>query len=325
LKSHPNNDPRRFPAEKKKGIIGTILIHSVLLLMFIMVAFKPPKTQESGGGGILVNFGTDETGLGMIEPSPPPSRQEASPPPSSEKPSSPVEATTKKSQKNEALLTQNNEEAPAVKKVDPEDEKKRLEKVEAEKKLNEQIEMERKRKELEELDRKRIEAEQKRQSDIMNRTRDALANSKNSGTSSTSEGEAGGKGNQGVPTGSVDTKNRGEGGGSGNGSGYGNGNGTGNGTGNGNQGISYNLGGRGYQVLPPPKYEGQVDGRVVVEVSVDRAGNVVQAIPGTKGSTTLNEDLLKVAKEAALKAKFQVKADAPAVQKGTITYNFILR
>jgi colicin import membrane protein len=293
--------------------------------MFIIVAFTPPKTQESGGGGILVNFGTDETGLGITEPSPPSSREEASPPPSAEKASSLHEATTKKSQKNEDLLTQNNEESPAVKKVDPEDEKKRLEKVEAEKRLNEQIEIERKKKEQEELDRKRIEVEQKRQSDIINRTRDALANSKNSGTSSRSEGEAGGKGNQGVPTGSVDSKNRGEGGGSGNGSGYGNGNGTGNGTGNGNQGISYNLGGRGYQALPSPKYDYQGEGRVVVEVSVDRSGKVTQARPGITGSTTLDDYLLKVAKEAALKARFDVKADAPVVQKGTITYNFKLR
>ena len=45
----------------------------------------------------------------------------------------------------------------------------------------------------------------------MNRTKNALANSKNAGTNSTSEGIAGGPGNQGVPTGSVDSKIRGEG------------------------------------------------------------------------------------------------------------------
>ena len=240
-----NNDLRKIPSEKKKGIIGTILVHSVLLVMLIMVAFTPPRQQESGGGGILVNFGTDETGLGMTEPSPPPSRVEASPPPSGEETPRSIQATTKTVQKSEALLTQNNEEAPAVKKVDPEAEKKRLEKVEADKKLNAQLEIERKQKEQEELDRKRVEAEQKRQSDIMNRTRQALANSKNAGTSSTSEGEAGGAGNQGVPTGSVDSKNRGAGGGSGNGTGNGTGDGTGSGTGN--RGISYDLGGRGSQ------------------------------------------------------------------------------
>jgi hypothetical protein len=63
----------------------------------------------------------------------------------------------------------------------------------------------------------------------------------------------------------------------------------------------------------------------MVEISVDRSGIVIQAIPGTKGSTTLDEYLLKVARDAALKARFDPKSDAPAVQKGTITYNFILR
>jgi hypothetical protein len=52
---------------------------------------------------------------------------------------------------------------------------------------------------------------------------------------------------------------------------------------------------------------------------------VVQAIPGFRVSTTLEENLLRVAKEAALKARFEPKPDAPAVQKGTITYNFVLR
>jgi hypothetical protein len=51
----------------------------------------------------------------------------------------------------------------------------------------------------------------------------------------------------------------------------------------------------------------------------------VSANPGIKGSTTLDEYLLKVAKEAAMKASFNSKPDAPAVQKGTITYNFILK
>jgi TonB family protein len=293
-----NSDLRKIPTERKKGIIGTSILHIVILALLVFVAFVPPEPPEMEEG-ILVNFGTDETGLGMIEPSAPPQQEEATPPPP---------AASPKVQADEPLLTQNDEEAPEVKKVDPEAEKKRLEKLEADRRLREQIEAERKRKEQEELERKRIEAEQKRQADIMNRTRDALANSKNAGTTSKSEGETGGTGNQGVPTGSVDSKNRGEGGGFG------------------NQGnISYDLGGRGFQSLPKPAYEYQEEGKVVVEVSVDRSGKVTQAIPGIKGSTTLNEYLLRVAKEAALKARFDPKSDAPVIQKGTITYNFILR
>jgi outer membrane biosynthesis protein TonB len=297
LRPLPNNDLHKFPSERRKGIVGTTVIHLVVLSLLIVVGFSvppPPELEE----GILVNFGTDETGLGLIEPSPTAVQEETSPPP-------PSEATIKAEE--DPLLTQNDEEAPEVKKVDPEAEKKRLEKIEADKKLREQIEAERIRKEQEEIERKRIEAEQQRQSDIMNRTKNALAASKNAGTNSTGEGVAGGQGNQGSPTGSVDSKNRGEG------------------SGLGTKGISYDLAGRGFQKLPLPKYDYQGEGKVVVEVSVDRSGKVIQAIPGIKGSSTLDEYLLRVAKEAALEAQFEVKSDAPAVQKGTITYNFILK
>lgn len=269
----------------------------MILSLLVFVAFVPPEPPEMEEG-ILVNFGTDETGLGLIEPSPPPVQEEASVPPP---------ASSPKVQADEPLLTQNDEEAPEVKKVDPEAEKKRLEKIEADRKLREQIEAERKRKEQEEIERKRIEAEEKRKADIMNKTRDALANSKNAGTTSKSEGVAGGTGNQGVPTGSVDSKNRGEGGGFG------------------NQGnISYDLGGRGFRSLPKPDYKYNEEGKVVVEVSVDRTGKVIAASSGVKGSTTLDDYLVRVAKEAALKARFDPKPDAPEIQKGTITYNFKL-
>lgn len=293
----PNNDLRKFPSERGKGLAGTIIIHLVLLLVLVFVSFTlppPPEIEE----GIMVNFGTDETGMGMIEPSPPARAEETVPPPT---PTSTVKA------EDEPLLTQNDEEAPEVKKVDPDAEKKKLEQAEADRIRRAALETERKRKEQEEIERKRIAAEQQRQSDIINRTKNALEGSRNAGTSSTSEGIAGGPGNQGSTSGSVDSNVRGDGGGTG------------------NSGISYNLQGRGFQKLPTPKYDYQGEGRVVVEVSVDREGKVTQAIPGSKGSTTLDEYLLKVAKEAALEARFEAKPEAPAVQKGTITYNFILK
>lgn len=90
-------------------------------------------------------------------------------------------------------------------------------------------------------------------------------------------------------------------------------------------GVLYDLPGRSIYKIPAPKYDSQSEGRIVVEVSVDRQGKVIQAIPGTKGSTTLDEYLLKVSREAALDAVFESNPSAPLVQKGTITYNFILK
>ena len=315
MQPNSNNENRSFPSVKGKGLIGTTLVHIGLFLLLVLVTFSVPAPPENGEG-ILVNFGTGETGLGDIEPSPPPGIKVTAPPPLpvQKKTSPPAAAAEEKKSKAESLLSQDKEEAPEVKKVDPAVEKKKREKIEADKKIKEQLDAERAAKQQEEIERKKIEAEQQREADIMNKTKNALANSKNSGTSSTSEGIAGGTGNQGDPRGSVDSKVRGEGGGLGT-----------SGTGTGSSGPSFQLEGRGNQKLPEPKYEYQEEGRVVVEVSVDRSGKVIQATPGMKGSTTLNGDLLKAAKEAALKATFNPKQDAPAVQKGTITYNFILK
>ena len=295
-------------------MLGTILIHLMLFGMLILVGFSTPPAPESEEG-ILVNFGTGETGMGEIEHSPPSFRKESSAPPIKEvKSSTPASSKASAKTKEEALLSQNTEEAPAVKKADPEAAKRKLDKIEADKKIKEQLEAEKTERRKEEAEKKRIEAEQQRESDIKNRTKNALANSQNRGTSSTSEGIAGVLGNQGDPNGSINSKVRGVGSGLGN-----------SGTGTGDKGISYNLQGRGFQALPAPRYDYQGEGRVVVEVSVDRSGKVVQANPGTKGSTTLDEYLLKVAKDAALEARFEVKQDAPVIQKGTITYNFILK
>jgi colicin import membrane protein len=314
LQTKSNSELRVSASGRRKGVIGTIMIHLLLLGMLILVGFSTPQPPESEEG-ILVNFGTGETGIGDIEPSPPAFKEESTAPPVKEVISPPAASPkTSVKTKEEALLTQSTEEAPAVKKVDPEAVKKRLEKLEADKKIKEQKEAELIQRRQEEAEKKRIAAEQQRESDIMNRTKNALADSKNRGTSSTGEGIAGGPGNQGDPNGSINSKVRGHGSGLGD-----------SGTGTGDKGISYQLKDRRSLSLPLPKYDSQVDGIVVVDVFVDRSGKVTQATPGTKGSNTLDENLLKVAKEAALEARFEVKQDAPAVQKGTITYHFILK
>lgn len=262
----------------------------------ILLAFSvpdPPETEE----GILVNFGTDETGSGLIEPS-----ESAMPESAPLIPQSNITPA-----EDEPLLTQDDEEAPEVKKVDPEAEKRRLEQIEADRRTRELAEAERIRREQEEAERRRVEAEQQRLSDIMNKTKNALTNSRNAGTSSTSEGATGGAGNQGVPTGSPDSKVRGTG------------------TGLGDSGISYDLAGRGVQKLPSPNYDSQEEGRVIVEVFVDREGKVIRATAGIKGSTTLNDYLLRIAREAAMQTRFEADPEANETQRGTITYNFILK
>ena len=90
----------------------------------------------------------------------------------------------------------------------------------------------------------------------------------------------------------------------------------------GDDGLNYQLSGRTPTEIVKPNYDGDSKGIVVVEITVDKLGNVLSAIPGGKGSTTLDEQLLKLAKEAALKTKWNSKESAPTRQAGKLIYKF---
>ena len=77
--------------------------------------------------------------------------------------------------------------------------------------------------------------------------------------------------------------------------------------------------------LPRPSYPVQTNGTVVVDIWVDNYGNVQKAIAGAEGTTVTDKDLWNAARKAALGAHFNMSADAPAMQKGTITYIFKLK
>ena len=77
--------------------------------------------------------------------------------------------------------------------------------------------------------------------------------------------------------------------------------------------------------LPRPSYPVQATGTVVVDIWVDNYGNVQKAIAGAEGTTVTNKELWNEARKAAMGAHFNMSADAPAMQKGTITYIFKLK
>ncbi len=298
-----------------RGIVATIVFHACLILLLVLFGFHTPLPLPEEQA-ILINFGTDNTGGGLVEPAPAPPA--STPPP-------PAKETPKKEtqQPKEEIVTQDLEKAAAVEsgkkkepdKPTPEELKKKKQEEEAKKKARE--EAERKRKAAEEAkrkaeeerkrkeeERKRREAEERKKQQAQQLVKNAFSQGQGV-AATTSEGETGGKGNQGVKEGSPQA-------------------GAHSGTpGGGGNGISYDLSGRKPLSLPKPEYNGKEEGKVVVEVTVDRNGNVTKANPGVQGSTTLNEYLLSVAKKAALASKFDRKPDAPAYQKGTITYVFI--
>lgn len=316
--------------KNSRGLVGTIIFHSGLIALMIFFGFKapfPPPVEE----GILVNFGTNETGGGYVEPQ----RQEYTPPVVEKEQeevappvvSDPVEDVTDDAeQEAEDLMTQELEEAAAVNAQKNREEAEKKKKLEEEKKQREieverirQAELEKERIEKErvrqeEIEKKRIEDEERQKKAAEAAKRNAINDrmqksfgGKSESGSTMSEGITGGEGNQGVSTGSSESDDH---------------------TminSNGNNGISYNLDGRSINgALKKPEYPGQETGKVVVQITVNKEGRVIAAVPGVRGSTTANTKLHQAAKNAAMTARFNkvTAPNAPISQKGTITYVF---
>ncbi len=268
--------------EKINGILGTVLFHGAMILIVVLFGFSTPLPLPEEQG-ILINFGTDETGFGDIEPAytDMPSEEEVAPQ---------QEELVTEQDKGE-IITQDYEESAALKE----------EKTTVEKKTEpkETIKEETVTKPTEETTQPVVEERKVNER--------ALYKGKNTETNSTGgEGVTQGDGNQGSITGSPDSDNYSQGLSQG-------------------SGVTFSLEGRNPLFLPKPRYDYQVEGKVVVEIRVDRNGNVTYARAGVKGSTTNDENLIKAAQDAALKAKFDSKTDAAFTQTGTITYHFILQ
>jgi len=268
--------------EKINGIIGTVLFHAAMILIIVLFGFSTPLPLPEEQG-ILINFGTDESGFGDIEPA-------YTDMPSEEAVTTKQEEQVTEQDKGE-IITQDYEESASLK-----EEKKNPEKKTETKQT---VKEETVTKPTEETTQQVVEEKKVNER--------ALYKGRNTETSSTGgEGVTQGDGNQGSITGSPDSDNYSQGLSQG-------------------SGVTFSLEGRNPLFLPKPRYDYQVEGKVVVEIRVDRNGNVTYARAGIKGSTTTDENLIKAAQEAALKAKFDSKSDAAFTQTGTITYLFILQ
>lgn len=64
------------------------------------------------------------------------------------------------------------------------------------------------------------------------------------------------------------------------------------------------------------------NGKVVVEITVNREGEVIKAVPGAKGTTAIDQCLMKLAKKHAKRAKFTPAPNGALREVGTITFNF---
>ncbi|MBN2347430.1 MAG: TonB family protein [Bacteroidales bacterium] len=104
----------------KRGILGTLIIHTIVLALFVFLGFITPLPLPSEEG-ILINFGDQPAGSGTTEPrfsEPPSSMETVQPVPQ------PVETKT---EIKEDVITQNFEDAPVIEKKEVKKETKKPE------------------------------------------------------------------------------------------------------------------------------------------------------------------------------------------------------
>jgi len=269
--------------EKDSARITTLIAVILLLLIFIV---GPKYLDPPLEYGIAVNFGTSDFGSGRIQPKKPIKSQPQEIKKPQEVVESKPEAATPQETKEE-VLTQDNAESIAIKKKEAAEAK---EKAIAEAKA---------KAEAERIERERQEQEAKK------KKLDALIGGigKSDGTETGGEGDDNRAGDKGQLNGDPYAPSYfGEPGSGGGGSGYG-------------------LRGRGRpsksKVLP----ECDEEGSVVVEIQVNRQGQVIRAVAGKKG-TTGALCLYDAAKKTALTYKWPSDAKAPVKQVGFVVINF---
>ncbi len=274
---------------RSRSIILSVVVHAVIFLVLLFTVMKtsiPPFPEAGGSGGVIVNIGyLDEAG-GLIQPV----SENITVDPS-------VNKVKQQSQPEENYATQDMEESPIVK--ENKDVKKDVKKVTTTPVTTKVVKT-------------NVEP-------VKTVNTKALYQGKNNNSKSQGTGE--GAGDQGDPKGDPNSNYYGK---SGNGTGVGQGDGEGTGSGSG-KGVSFSLSGRKMVRTPQINDRSQETGKVVVDITVDKDGNVVAAIPGGRGSTTTSAYLMRLAKDDAMKAKFNPSPEGADIQKGTISFVFLVQ
>lgn len=262
---------------------GTIILLLLFLLLLFKLSITAPIQEEDEG--IVITFGDSDMGGGMpnVLPMPDPVTQVK------QEPAAPAPAPAKPS--NNDLIVQEDEESLALAKQSEEEAKRMAE--EAYRKMQEEARIE-----AERIAQEKALAEQKaREEEAIKKAQAMAALFGQAGTTEGSNADnasatasATSKGNPvGKNFGSVD-------------------------------GNMWSLHGRSVKTMPKPSTDFREQGKVVVSIRVDKAGNVVLASIG-QGTTISDRYTQQLALEAARKAKF---TEGDQEQIGSITYNFKL-
>jgi len=271
--------------EKDSAKITTLVMLILLLLIFVIGPkyMDPPEEY-----GVAVNFGTTDFGSGKIQPTKPIKSEDLNinRPPETE---STKAEPTKAAEATEEVLTQETEEAVAIRK-----QKEAVAKAKAEADAKKKAEADR-------------IAKEKKEQEEKTKKLDALIGgvSNSEGSETGSEGNDDQAGDKGQLNGDPYAPSY-----------FGD-------PGTGSGGKGYGLGGRGDATFSRVIPDCQEEGRVVVEIHVNRSGKVVKAIPGKRG-TTGGSCLFEAAKKTALTHKWPPDSKAPTTQIGWVKIDFTL-
>ncbi len=261
-----NNYPKAF-------LLTGIVLGLFLLIAYFIVFSMPPK-QEEGTGGILVNYGTTDEGMGkdymsMEEPSVAEKPNKSKP--DKVKPEAQPTEKVSADASDKKVVTQTTEDAPEVA---PNSKKPsttvatKTDVKEAKPQINQ----------------------------------NALYKGKKNDGTGEGDGTGNKPGNQGKLTGTTLTNNY-------------------NGTGSGNGG-SLNMTQRSFLSKPSVADGNRRAGKIVVDIRVDKSGNVVYARAGARGTTISDSDLLEKCENAVLGVKLNASENAPETQIGTVVFVF---
>ena len=265
---------------KLYAALAALLSLLVLFLLLWFIYIGIPQPEEDEG--IEVAFGVVEN-AGGYESTPSeavPLPAEATPPPAPSAPSS------------NDLMTQDDEESLRLARQREEQQRRERELAEAER-----LQREKERAEAEAKARAEAEARAKAEAERQAKEQAAIANANkfgslfgNNGANANGSGDGKGEGQKGNPVG------RGS-----------------------NGAATWSLAGRECKSMPQPSNNFKQEGKVVVSIQVDAAGNVTSASVGN-GTTVSDYATQQIALKAAREAKFS--SSSSNIQIGTITYIF---
>jgi len=271
-------------------LTAAIMLLLVLLLFVVGPGYMDPPLEY----GVAVNFGSSDTGSGMVQPKEI-LASESTPvtEPIEEIEIVPTDESSESAASEEVL---NSEDLESIAFKNTQAEKAKLE-VEAneQEKAEANVELDRLKKEAD------LKAKKKAQLDVL--MGGIVADQ---GTDKGSEGDDDSTGDKGQLDGNPYASSY-----------FGS-------AGIGNGGVGYGLNGRGHPnntiVIP----ECDEEGTVVVKIYVNQNGTVIKAIPGVKGTTGVS-CLYDAARKTALSYKWPVDPKAPSKQIGFVIVDFRVR